>query len=35
MARLYFEEIDDETENEETEDIEAAENIAYMEIEDL
>ena len=35
MARLYFEEIDDETENEETEDIEATENIAYMEIEDL
>ena len=27
MARLYFEEIDDETENEETEDIEAAEDI--------
>ena len=45
-TRLYFEEIDDETESEETEDIEAAENsayrkmeatenIAYMEIEDL
>ena len=33
MARLYFEEIDDETENEETEDIEAAENSAYRKIE--
>ena len=33
MARLYFKEIDDETENEETEDIEAAENSAYRKME--
>ena len=33
MARLYFEEIDDETESEETEDIEAAENSAYRKME--